>query len=74
MSARSWDDVQRQFRRVVLMRGDRSVMDFVETLRVPVSRATVYRLMACSVQRPSRALRQAIEHVLDLGVPGKTID
>lgn len=58
---RSWEEVQREFRMLVLRRGDRTIEDFAR--EIPASRKTIYRLMRGEVREPSMALRAGVERV-----------
>ena len=59
---RSWDELQRDFRMVVLRRGDHTVAEVARLL--PAGRTTVYRLMNGDITRPSLALRAAVERAV----------
>lgn len=59
---RSWDDLQPEFRRVVL--GRRAPIGEIAD-RIPADRATVYRLMNGETKHPSRAIIAGVERLVD---------
>jgi len=56
---RPWDEIQAEFRLVVLRRGDRTVNQVAN--EIPADRATVYRLIDGTTKAPHLALREAVE-------------
>jgi hypothetical protein len=58
----NWPDLQRKFR-VAFLRRDGSVEEFAS--QIPASRREVYRIAHGQVERPTHALRKAIEALVD---------
>lgn len=59
---RSWSDLQREFRMVVLRRGPVSMAEIAD--RMHIHRATIYRLMNGETQKPSGPMRDLVERVV----------
>ena len=59
---RSWDELQREFRMVILRRGPVTMEEVAE--RMHVHRATVYRLMSGETRKPSGPMRDMVERVV----------
>ena len=59
MSDRPWSDVRDEFTRVVFREGIDEI-----ARRLPAHRATVYRLINGSIQRPSGVMRAAVERIV----------
>lgn len=60
----SWSDLRDEFRRYVLQRGERTLEDVAR--EIPASRTTVYYLMVGKIQRPSHAVRQGVERIVEM--------
>ncbi len=72
-----WPEQMSKLRRIIL-RKRAEVEDPVQEVAdaIPASRATVYELMAGRIQRPSRAVRQGVERLVqpstDSSSPGQS--
>jgi hypothetical protein len=60
MTARSWDETRREFCRFAARKGVKSAAQ-----KVPCDRETIYRLMRGETQRPTKAIKQSIERIVD---------
>ena len=69
MTKRSWDELRSDFEHVAFKSGIENVAD-----AIPADRATVYRILNGSTQRPTRAVQQGIERVVEEHQEGRTDD
>lgn len=60
MTRRRWDELEEPFKRLLFRDG----VDRV-ALRVPMHRATAYRLLRGDIKKPYRRIRRGVERVLD---------
>ena len=60
---KSWDELRREFRMVILRRGPVTVAEVAE--RMHVGRRTVYRLMSGETQKPSGPMRDVVERFVE---------
>ena len=62
----NWPEQMSKLRRIIL-RKRAEMKDPVQEIAdaIPASRATVYELMAGRIQRPSRAVRQGVERLVE---------
>ena len=60
MTERRWDELRKPFERLVLRAGVRNVAD-----KLPAHRATVYRLLNDEQQKPCRAIRAAVQRLVE---------
>ena len=63
---RSWDELQRDFRRVVALRRSEQTIDEVAAA-IPLGRKTVYRILGGEVEHPGLATRDCIERFVEKG-------
>jgi len=59
---RSWEDLQREFRRVMHCRGAHTIDEI--TAVVPFGRTTVYRLISGELRNPRPAVRACVENLV----------
>jgi hypothetical protein len=57
----NWNETQRKFR-IAFLRRDGTAEEFAA--QIPATKDTAYRIARCEVQRPSRALRKAVEELV----------
>lgn len=69
MTKRTWDELRSDFQHVAFKNGIEKVAD-----AIPADRATVYRILNGSTQRPTRAVQQGIERVVEENQEGRTDD
>jgi len=55
-----WDELREPFKRLVFRDGVKAVAD-----RVPMHRASVYRIINDEIRRPCRAIREGVRKVLE---------
>lgn len=60
MTKKSWDELRSDFAHTAFKRGIENVAD-----AIPADRATVYRILNGTTQRPSRAVQEGIERVVE---------
>ena len=61
-----WDDLKRDFRRVVAMRRQEQTIDEVAAT-IPMDRANLYRLLSGEIKKPGLATRDCIERFVAKG-------
>jgi len=60
MMPEDWQNLRQKFRRIAAREGVRRIAS-----EVPASHTTIYRIISGDTSQPSRALRAAIERIVD---------
>jgi hypothetical protein len=60
----SWDELQPEFRKFVLRRGEQTLQEVADAL--PADRGTIRRLIDGTTKHPSRAMQAAVERLLQV--------